>query len=83
MFKNQDYLCNLLENNLMKTLIYIFLALATGLLIFNVFHIDFDAPLEGDSFAAVIGVGASLCAVVLLVILQVALRIQKKFKNHS
>jgi hypothetical protein len=76
-------LCNLLENNLMKTLIYIFLALATGLLIFNVFHIDFDAPLEGDSFAAVIGVGASLCAVVLLVILQVALRIQKKVKNHS
>ena len=83
MFKNQDYLCNLLENNLMKTLIYIFLALATGLLIFNVFHIDFDAPLEGDSFAAVIGIGASLCAVVLLVILQVALRIQKKVKNHS
>lgn len=83
MFKNQDYLCNLLENNLMKTLIYIFLALATGLLIFNVFHIDFDAPLEGDSFAAVIGVGASLCAVILLVILQVALRIQKKVKNHS
>ena len=83
MFKNQDYLCNLLENNLMKTLIYIFLAFATGLLIFNVFHIDFDAPLEGDSFAAVIGVGASLCAVVLLVILQVALRIQKKVKNHS
>lgn len=76
-------MCNLLENNLMKTLIYIFLALATGLLIFNVFHIDFDAPLEGDSFAAVIGVGASLCAVILLVILQVALRIQKKVKNHS
>ncbi len=76
-------MCNLLKNNLMKTLIYIFLALATGLLIFNVFHIDFDAPLEGDSFAAVIGVGASLCAVILLVILQVALRIQKKVKNHS
>ena len=67
----------------MKTLIYIFLALATGLLIFNVFHIDFNAPLEGDSFAAVIAVGASLYAVVLMVILQVALRIQKKVKNHS
>ena len=76
-------MCNLLKNNLMKTLIYIFLALATGLLIFNVFHIDFDAPLEGDSFAAVIGVGASLCAVILLVILQVTVRIQKKVKNHS
>ncbi|NCG04031.1 MAG: hypothetical protein GWO82_01720 [Bacteroidetes bacterium] len=67
----------------MKTLIYIFLALATGLLVFNVFHIDFDMPLEGDSFAAVVGVGASLCAVILLVILQVALKIQKKVKNQS
>ncbi len=67
----------------MKTLIYIFLALATGLLIFNVFHIDFDLPLAGDSFAAVVGVGASLCAVILLVILQIALKIQKKVKNQS
>lgn len=67
----------------MKTLIYVFLALAIGLLIFNVFHIDFDSPLEGDSFAAVVGVGASLCAVLLLVILQVALKIQRRVKNQS
>jgi len=66
----------------MKILIYIFLALATSLLIFNIFHVDFDAPLEGDSFAAVVGVGASLCAVILLLILQVALKIQKKVKNQ-
>lgn len=66
----------------MKTLIYVFLALAVSLLIFNVFHIDFDAPLDGDSFAAIIGVGASLCAVILLVILQIALKIQKKIKNQ-
>lgn len=75
-------MCNLLENSLMKTLIYVFLALAVSLLIFNVFHIDFDAPLDGDSFAAIIGVGASLCAVILLVILQIALKIQKKIKNQ-
>ena len=67
----------------MKALIYVFLALAIGLLIFNVFHIDFDSPLEGDSFAAVVGVGASLCAVLLLVILQVALKIQRKVKDQS
>ncbi|CAI8166596.1 MAG: Uncharacterised protein [Bacteroidota bacterium] len=67
----------------MKTLIYVFLVLAIGLLIFNVFHIDFDSPLEGDSFAAVVGVGASLCAVLLLVILQVALKIQRRVKNQS
>lgn len=67
----------------MKTLIYIFMGLAVGLLVFNVFHIDVEAPLEGESFAAVVGVGASLCAIVLLIILRVALKIQKKIKNHS
>lgn len=67
----------------MKILIYVFLALAGGLLIFNVFHIDFEAPLEDDSFAAVVGVGASLCAIILLVILKIALKIQKKIKNQS
>lgn len=67
----------------MKILIYILLALASGLLIFNVFHIDTEVPMEGDSFAAVIGVGASLCAIILLVILQTALKIQKKIKNQS
>jgi hypothetical protein len=67
----------------MKTLIYIFLILATGLLVFNLFHIDFEAPLEGDSFAAVVGIGASMCAIILLVILQLALKIQKKIKNQS
>lgn len=67
----------------MKTLIYIFLVLASGLLIFNIFHVDFEAPLEGDSFAAVVGIGASLCAVILLVILQLALKIQQKIKNQS
>lgn len=66
----------------MKILIYVFLALAAGLLVFNVFHIDFEAPLEGDSFAAVVGVGASLCAIILLVILNIALKIQKKIKNQ-
>ena len=67
----------------MRTIIYIFLALSFGLLVFNLFHVDFEAPLEGNSFAAVVGVGASLCATILLVILQIALKIQKKVKNQS
>ena len=74
---------NTFELRLMKILIYILLALASGLLIFNIFHIDTDAPMEGDSFAAVIGVGASLCAIILLIILQIALKIQRKIKNQS
>lgn len=67
----------------MKILIYIFLGLAAGLLVFNLFHVDFEAPLEGNSFAAVVGIGASLCAIILLVILQLALKIQRKIKNQS
>ena len=67
----------------MKIVIYIFLGLATGLLVFNLFHVDFETPLEGDSFPAVVGVGASLCAIILLLILQLALKIQKKVKNQS
>jgi hypothetical protein len=67
----------------MKKLIYLFLVLATGLLIFNLTHIDFDAPLSGDSFPAAIGVGASLCALILLVILLLALKIQEKIKDKS
>lgn len=67
----------------MKILIYIFLCLAVGLLFFNLFHVDFEAPMEGDSYAAVVGVGASLSAILLLVILQIALKIQEKIKNQS
>ncbi|MDG1823171.1 MAG: hypothetical protein P8H25_07365 [Flavobacteriaceae bacterium] len=64
----------------MKLLIYIFLALSASLLVFNVLHVDFEAPLMGDSFAAVVGVGASLCAIILLIILQLALKIKQKVK---
>ncbi len=67
----------------MKTLIYIFLALAGGLMIFNLFHVDFDAPLSGASFPAAIGVGASLCALILLIIMLLALRVQQKIKDKS
>ena len=65
----------------MKILIYIFLALAAGLLTFNLFYIDFEEPLAGESFAAVVGVGASLCAIILLAILKIALKIKEKMKG--
>jgi hypothetical protein len=64
----------------MKILIYIFFGLAVGLLIFNLFHVDYNAPLAGESFAAVVGVGASLCAIILLAILKIALKIKQKMK---
>jgi phosphoglycerol transferase MdoB-like AlkP superfamily enzyme len=65
----------------MKVLIYIFLVLAAGLLIFNLYHVNFEEPLEGESFAAMVGVGASLCAIILLTILKIALNIKEKLKG--
>jgi hypothetical protein len=65
----------------MKKLIYILGALAVGLMVFNLFQIDYNDPFVGDSLVAVIGVVASLCAVILLVILLLAKKIQRKIRN--
>jgi hypothetical protein len=65
----------------MKKLIYILGALALGLMVFNLFQIDYNDPFVGDSLVAVIGVVASLCAVILLVILLLAKKIQRKIRN--
>ncbi|MEH6405676.1 MAG: hypothetical protein V7767_00190 [Leeuwenhoekiella sp.] len=62
----------------MKIFIYIMLALAAALLIFNITKIDFNAPLEGNSTVAIISVLACACAIVLLLILQISKKIAKK-----
>jgi len=60
--------------------IYILIALAVGLMIFNATQLDFDALMEGDSGTALITMAASACAILLLVILLVSLKIDKKVK---
>lgn len=65
----------------MKKLIYILGALALGLMVFNLFQINFNDPFVGDSLVAVIGVVASLCAIILLIILLLAKKIQRKIRN--
>ena len=64
----------------MKAFIYVLIAIATGLLIYNIFKIDFEHPLQGDSTVALIGVLACLCAIVLLTILIISKRIAQKAK---
>ena len=51
----------------MKIFIRITMALALVMAIFNATKIDFEAPLEGDSSVAIIGILASLSAAVLAV----------------
>lgn len=65
----------------MKKLIYILGALALGLMVFNLFQINYNDPFVGDSLVAVIGLVASLCAIILLIILLLAKKIQRKIRN--
>lgn len=62
----------------MKIFIRIMMVLALGMLVFNSTRIDFEAPLDGDSSVALIGVMASACAFLLLLILLLSKKIAAK-----
>jgi hypothetical protein len=64
----------------MKKLILALGFLAIALVVFNCFYVDFDAPMQGDSIVALVGIVAGLCAIVLLALLWVAKAIQDKVK---
>ncbi|MAP55850.1 MULTISPECIES: hypothetical protein [Altibacter] len=64
----------------MKIFSYILIAIAIGLIIFNLTKIDYSAPFEGDSSVAVISVLAAACAILLILILRTSQRIAKKKK---
>jgi hypothetical protein len=55
--------------------------LAIAALGFNTFQIEWSAPLEGKSLVACIGVLASACALLLLVLLSQSLKVAQKLKR--
>lgn len=61
-----------------KTLSILLILFALGLIAYNVTLVDFENPLQGDSIIAIIGILASLCAIVLLLIFITSKKIQKK-----
>lgn len=65
----------------MKIFIYIIIVIACILLGYNVTKIDWGNPLQGDSTVALIGVVACACAILLLVILLMAKKIEQKSKS--
>lgn len=65
----------------MKIFIYTLIAIALGLIIFNITLLDFDNLLKGNSLIALIGIVASLCAVCILLIFRVAKNIDEKTRN--
>jgi uncharacterized membrane protein (DUF485 family) len=66
-----------------RTLTIILIILALGLIAYNVTLVDFGNPLQGDSIIALIGILASLCAIVLLLIYITSKKIQKKINEDD
>ena len=64
-----------------KTLSIILIIIALALIAYNVTLVDFQNPLQGDSTIALIGILASLCGVILLLIFMTSKKIEKKLNE--
>jgi hypothetical protein len=65
----------------MKIFTNILLFIAIALIIVNIFLLDFNKPFEGESMIALIGIVASFCAVLILLIFRMSKKIEEKVKN--
>ncbi len=65
-----------------KPLYIILIIAALALIAYNVTLVDFSNPFEGNSIIAIIGIMASLCAVVLILIFITSKKIQKKIDDN-
>lgn len=55
--------------------------MALALIAYNVTIIDFETPFAGKSTIALIGIVASLCAILLLLIFRTSKKIQQKIEE--
>lgn len=65
----------------MKIFTNILLFIAIALIVVNIFLLDFNKPLEGNSMIAMIGIVASFCAVLILLIFRISKKIADKIKH--
>jgi uncharacterized membrane protein len=65
----------------MKIFTNILVVLAIALIIFNISLLDFKHPFEGNSMIAFIGIAASLCAVLILLIFRMSKSIEEKMND--
>jgi len=65
----------------MKVALPIFMILALGMCIFNLTQMDWSNPLEGNSSIALIGAMASASSFLLILILILSKKVQKKLKK--
>lgn len=67
----------------MKIFTNILILLALALIVFNVTLLDFSNPFKGESVVAFIGIAASLCAVLILLIFKMSKKIEEKTNETS
>jgi uncharacterized membrane protein len=65
----------------MKIFTNVLMSLALGLIIFNITLLDFKNPLEGNSMIAFIGIAASVCAILILLIFRMSKNIENKMNQ--
>lgn len=65
-----------------RTLLLVLIFIALALAIYNVTLLDFDNLFEGNSLVACIGILASICAILLLLIFTTAKKIEKKIEDQ-
>ncbi|MFN3967603.1 hypothetical protein [Flavobacterium sp.] len=65
----------------MKIFTNILIFLAVALILVNIYLLDFSNPFDGDSMVALIGIAASFCAVLILLIFRMSKKIEDKLKN--
>lgn len=65
----------------MKIFTIILILLAFALIIFNITMLDFNNILKGDSLVGLIGITASICAVLILLIFRMSKAIEDKTRS--
>jgi hypothetical protein len=65
----------------MKIFTTVLILFALVLIVFNITLLDFNNIFEGDSLVGLIGIMASICAVLILVIFRMSKLIQDKTRN--
>jgi hypothetical protein len=65
----------------MKIFTNVLVVLAIGLILFNISLLDFNHLLEGKSMIAIIGIAASICAVLILLIFKMSKKIEDKMND--
>ena len=65
----------------MKIFTTVLIVIAFALIVFNITLLDFDNIFKGDSIIGLIGIAASICAVLILLIFRMSKEIQDKTQN--